>query len=295
MQVDDRLLFAFVGAGGDPGHAPGRHMRMERGEQRRRIRRVDVELQVAQRADLLLACAEHDEAARILARLRGHAGHRAQRAPDQRPQQAITLQRACRQARIEDVDRDPAIAAAEQQVRPQLGFQDQRQARAEMVEETPGAARHVVRQVDVVHRVAPQRANPLRSGGGDGGDDPADVRALPAQRIHHRRGGVDLAHRDRVQPHAGPAPAFRIRRIAFVPALEVFAHAEAAPYQVIDGDGQQQVQQGRVQAPQQQFDGILAHPARIPMRGELVDRKPAELHARPSPRPLPGAHPRVPH
>ncbi|MNN50222.1 hypothetical protein D3C81_1647960 [compost metagenome] len=137
----------------------------------------NVELEVAQRLHLPGQRAQVDETLGIVLRLRGHAGNGAQRATDQRAQQAVAAQRTRRQPRIEDVDGDVAVTAAEQQVRPQFGFQDQRQARLEVAQEAAHAAGHVIGQVHVVQRIAPQRAHALGAGGRDGGDDPADVRA----------------------------------------------------------------------------------------------------------------------
>ncbi|GEM_PF-4161719 len=263
MQVDGGLFFALMGAGGNPYRAFRRHQVVETRDEILHVRRGDVEFQVAQRLHLLRRGPQLQEALGVVGRLRGHAGHGAQRAPDQRPQQAIAAQRARRQAGIEDVHRNAAVTAAEQQVRPQLGFQDQRQAGFEVAQKAPHAARHVVRQVHVVHCITPQRAHALGAGRGDGGDDPADVRALRAQRIDQRRGGIHLAHRDRVQPHPRLATGVRVGRVALVPALEILTHPEAAPHQVVHSDGQQQVQHDRVQAAQDPFDRAFTHAQRI--------------------------------
>ncbi|MNV29226.1 hypothetical protein D3C71_1204440 [compost metagenome] len=263
VQVDHRLLFAIMRAGRDPHRARGRYMGMELFDERLHVRRGDVELQVAQRLHLFRRRTQLHEACGVILRLCGHAGDRAQRTPDQCCQHPVAAQRSGRQARIEDVDRNATVAAAEQHVRPQLGFQDQRQAGLEVAEEAVDAARHVVRQVHVVQRIAPQRAHPFRAGRGDGGDDPADVRPLLAQRIDQRRSGVDLAHRDRMQPDPRLAARLRIGRIAFIPAPEVFTDPEAAPDQVVHGDRQQEVQHGRVQATQDPFDRVFTHAARI--------------------------------
>ncbi len=263
VQVDHRLLLAIVGTGGDPHRACGRYPRMELFDEALHVRRGDVELQVAQGLHLAGLGPQLHEALGIVLRLRRHAGDGAQRTADQCRQQPVATQRAGGQAGIEDVDRNAAVAAAEQHVRPQFGFQDQRQAGLEMAEEAVDAARHVVWQVDVVQRVAPQRAHALGAGRGDGGDDPADVRALLAQCVDQRRGGIDLAHRDRVQPHPRLAGRLRIGGIAFVPAPEVLTDPEAAPDQVVHGDRQQDVEHDRVQAAQDPLDRVFAHAARI--------------------------------
>ncbi|KAG0751473.1 hypothetical protein G6F24_014290 [Rhizopus arrhizus] len=182
VQVDHRLLLTVMGAGGDPHRAFSGYLRMELRDEILNVRRGDVELQVAQRLHLLGGRAQLHEALGIILRLGGDAGDRAQGATDQRCQQPIATQRAGRQAGIEDVDRNAAVAATEQHVRPQLGLQDQRQAGPEVAEEAVDAAGHVVRQVDMVERVAPQRAHAFGPGRGDGGDHPADIRAPAAGR-----------------------------------------------------------------------------------------------------------------
>ncbi len=263
MQIDHRLFFTIMGTGGDPHRPPGRHAGMELLDEVLHVRRSDVELQVAQRLHLLRRGTQLHETLGIVLRLRGHAGDRAQRAADQRRQQPVAPQRTCREARVEDVDRNATVTAAEQHVRPQFGFQDQRQAGLEVAEEAVDAAGHVIRQVDVVQGVAPQRTHALGAGRGDGGDDPADVRSLLAKRVHQRRSGIDFAHRDRVQPDPRLAGGLGIGGIALIPAPEVFTDPEAAPDQVVHGDRQQDVEHDRVQAAQDPFDRVFTHAARI--------------------------------
>ncbi len=280
MDVDHRLLFAFMGTGSDPYRPRRRHMLVEGLQHVGGIRRMDVEFQIAQCLHLRGQCAQLDETRCIGLRLRRDTGNRAQRAPDQRLEHAIALQRTRRQPSVEDVHRNATIAATEQHVRPQLGLQDQRQTGLEVPKKTADAARHVVRQIDMVHVIAPQRAHPLRAGRGDGGDDPADVRALCTQCIDQRCSRIDLAHRHRMQPYTWLCAAVRIGRIALVPAPEVLAHAETAPYQVVHGDGQQQIEHGRIDAAQQKLDGILAHRRRIRENAATTRQSAVPLHNR---------------
>src|SRR3546814_9581098 len=60
------------------------------------------------------------------------------------------------------VDGDALVTAAEQQVRPQLGLDDQAQLRAIVGQETAHRAGQVVGQVDVLDPVAPQRTRARR-------------------------------------------------------------------------------------------------------------------------------------
>lgn len=132
-----------------------------------------------------------------------------------------------------------------------------------MFEEAPDAAGHVVGQIDVIHRIAPQRAHALGAGRGDGGDDPADIRPLRTQGVHQWRRRIDLADRHRVHPHARAPAGMRVGGVALVPSVEIFAHAEAAPHQVVHRHRQQQVEQRRVQPAQQPFDRVFPHACRI--------------------------------
>ena len=196
--------------------------------------------------------------------------HAAQRAPDQRPEHPVAAQRARGQARIEDVRRDAAVAAAEQQVRPQLGFHDQRQGRPEMLEETRDRAGQVVRQVDMHHRIPPQRLHALGTGGGDGGDHQPQAGVVAQQARHQRRGGIDLAHRYRMQPQRRLHRDGRITGIAFVPALEIGALAEPAPDQVVEGDRRKDVQGGGVQAAQHALGEVGPHRYSITKRARPI-------------------------
>ena len=253
-------LFAFVGTGRHPHRAWRAQGRGERGaETVQPLRHGHVVLEVAQHLDLVGACTQLLEAPRIGGRLRGHARHRAQCAPDQGPQQPVAAQRARRQPRIEDVHRNALVAAAEQHVRPQLGFHDQGQAGLEVPQEAGGAAGQVIGQVDVVDPLAPQRTHPVRAGRGDGGDHPADVRPLLEQRVHQWRGRIDLAHGHRVQPHAGAAALGAVAGVAFVPAPEILAHPETTRDQVVQRQRREQVQGQRVQRAQCAFERFLAH------------------------------------
>src|SRR3546814_4580027 len=77
----------------------------------------------------------------------------------------LSAQLAFGQPRVDDVDRDVLVAAAEQQVRPQLGLDDQAQLRAIVGQEAAHRAGQVVGQVDVLDPVAPKRARARRAGG----------------------------------------------------------------------------------------------------------------------------------
>ena len=263
MGIQHRRFLVLVRARRDPHRAGARAMRGELGREGCGIDRRHVELQVAADLHALRLRAEHDEAVGVVARLRGHQPHRAQRAADQRGEHAVAAQRTRRQPRVEDVGGNATVAAAEQQVRPQLGFHDQRQRRAEMVEEAADRTRQVVRQVDVGDRIAPQGAHALGTGRGDGGDHQAQVRSQLAQSVHQGSSGIDLADRHRMQPQRRRRAALRIVRVALAPAMEVRALAEAAPDQVVQGDRDEHVQRGRIEAAQDAFGEVGPHRDRI--------------------------------
>ena len=197
-------------------------------------------------------------------RLRQHAAQRAQRARDQRPQHPIAAQRALRQPRVDDVRRHAVVAAAEQQVRPQLGFQHQRQPRPEMREEARDRAGQVVRQVDVLDRRSPHSARTRA--------EPVGVIVVTSSRRSGRSvrsaltsGAAALTSPTETACTQTVAACGRVAvdRVAFVPALEILALAEAAPDQVVDGDRHQHVQRGRIQAAQQTFEARSEGSARI--------------------------------
>ena len=147
--------------------------------------RVDgqVELDRASDLDRLRARAQIAEALGFGFGLHREQAHFSEHRRGQLAEATIAPRRSLGQSTVGQRHRNPAFGTLMNVVRPQFGFQDQGQAGLEVAEEAVDAARHVVRQVDVVQRIAPQRAHPLRPGRGDGGDHPADVRALRAQRV----------------------------------------------------------------------------------------------------------------
>ena len=77
------------------------------------------------------------------------------------------------------------------------------------------------------------------------------------QRVDHRCGRVDFAHRHRMQPDIDRAAGSAVAAVALVPALEVFRIAETAPDKVVDGDRRQYVKHRRIQGAQQAFGWSL--------------------------------------
>ena len=263
MDRDDRGLLIDMGAGRDP-HRPRPAVATElAGERVEGVGHADVELEVAGLDHMLGHRPQSHEAHRVRHRLCGDGVHGAQRAADQGREHAVAAQRTLRQSRIDDVRGDAAIAAAEQQVRPQFGFHDQRRMRPVVREETTDRTGQVVRQVDVIYLVTPQRAHALGAGRRDRGDQQPQVGTAAPQCVHQRHRGVDLADRHRVQPQRAAPRGVAIHRVALRPALEICRLAEAAPDQVVDRDRRQQVQRDRVQAAQQALDGIFPHRGRI--------------------------------
>ena len=260
VQGQHRRFFVLMRAGGDP-HAPATAQMLAEPVHHLAhvVRHRDVELEVADIAHLRRQRAELHEAGGVVAGLRRDLAHGAQGARDQRAQHAVAPQRARRQPRIEDVDRHLAVVAAEQQAGPQLGLHDQRQARRVVAEEARHRAGQVVGRIHVQHALAPQRLDALRSGRRDGGDEHAQAAMPLQQRVDHRCGRVDFAHRHRMQPDIDRAAGRAVAAVAFVPALEVFRIAETAPDQVVDGDRRQYVKHRRIQGAQQAFGGAVGH------------------------------------
>ncbi len=254
---DDVGFLVLVRTRRDP-HRPARDVRAALGgELRDAVRHVDVVLEVAHFQRLLLARAQAHETPRVGMRLRRDRMHGAQRASHQWRQHLIAMQRTRRQARIEDVAGNPAIAAAEQQVRPQLGLHDQRREGTVVIEEAPDRTGQVVGQVDMLDLVLPQRAHALGPGRRDGGDQQAQVGMGATQRLHQRQRGIHLAHRHRVHPQRARMHRIVVAdSVALRPALQVGRLAEAAPDQVIDRDGSNQVQGRRIQDAQEALDEI---------------------------------------
>src|SRR5207342_129377 len=76
-------------------------------------------------------------------------------------------------------------------------------------------------------------------------------------------GGIDLANRDRVQPHAIGKAAAAIEREALAPAIEVLALPQPPPDQVIQRERQRDPAHQGIQAAQQPLTGGFMHGRRI--------------------------------
>ncbi len=163
--IDERLFFAA--AVGTAGH-PQRPLRGELAAQRRAARRdirrqFKVEFQVARDVRGVPVRPERAEALGIDAALRGHHGDLPERIAEEPSELLVTPERARRDARARQHQRNALPAAGAIQVRPQLGLEDHRQPRLHAPEEAaapPPADRRVRSAPAPGRRTAPAPARP---------------------------------------------------------------------------------------------------------------------------------------
>ena len=263
MRSEHGLFFLGMGAGGDPHRslAPGRALLAHSRHQF--FRQGDVVFQVAQHATALLLQAELAITRQIRRCLRQHVAHRAQGDAQHAPDRRVTGQRTLGQPRIDDQQRNAATADFDEQAGPDFRLHDDGDARAELVEEMPHGAGRVVGQIDMADAVFPDGARTLRTGRRRRRHQHRQLRITPAQAIEQGRGGIDLAHRHRMQPQAFGQPGLAVHGETLVPAAPVGALAAPAPEQVHERQRYQQAHRQRVRHQQQALGEIEFHRASI--------------------------------
>ncbi len=258
MDAQRRGFLVGMRARGDPRRPAGATRAAFGGDLLQRIGHPRVVLEVAGFDHPIGRRAQRHEAPRIRMRLRAHGAHRRERATHDRREHLVAAQRSRREPRIEHVQRHAGVAAAEQQVRPQLGLHHQRGMRPEMRDEAAHRARQVIGQVDVLDALAPERLHARRAGRRDRGDEQAQVGPALEQRVDQRHRGIHFADGHRMQPQHALRARWAEARIALAPALEVGRLAEAAPDQVVDRDGREHVQHRGIHGAQQALGEVGA-------------------------------------
>ena len=271
MGGKDELVLARMGAGRDPDRAAGGHA-VEDGEGvgvGRRGRHVEFE--IAGDADPRRA--ELRQPLGIGLRLR-QAGLEAGQKEARRLGPLVPAREgALRHPAVDHHHRHAAALRLDQQVGPDLGFADQAELGAPVVEEAAHVARHVERQVlmDGPGRQA-RRQKPCR-GDRAGGHQHREPPLL--QPGDQRQQGHGLAHAGAVQPDELAVRALDAGVAAPLgQPLRIFLAAAAAPLQQ---PGRKRLQQGGAQ-PVASDEGALAAHAGAPAAG-----RPACCSRRPAP------------
>ena len=126
-------------------------------------------------------------------------------------------------------------------------------------------AAQLVRHGDVVPALAPARAHAFGTGRRDGGDQQRPVRISRQQAVHQGPRRQHFAHRHRMHPDRALGQALVAEPgVALVPAVQVFALAQAAPDQVVERDREGDVQDQGIQPQQHALPEGELHARRIP-------------------------------
>ncbi len=91
--------------------------------------------------------------------------------------------------------------------------------------------REVERGVDVPNAIFEQAAHTLGPGGCGGGDHDTGVRPAAEKLLDERLGGLDLPHRDRVDPDVRLQGVVAVEAQSFPPTLTICGRAVPSPSQ----------------------------------------------------------------
>ena len=144
----------------------------------RRLRHVELEIAGggdARRAEVAVARS-------VGRRLRQAQIEAAQERRDHARRVAPAIVRALRHPAVDHDERDVALRAHQDQVRPQVGFGEQREIGLPMVEEARHEARRIERHVLVDHRWRQPLQGELRRGDGARGDEDVELLARRSAR-----------------------------------------------------------------------------------------------------------------
>ena len=219
MRFDQHRLFAGVGRGGGDGGAIA-----DRSLERLQLVRIggrlrDVELEVAGRGDARRA--EVAVARRVRRRLRQAEVEATQQRADRAGCKFPTIEGALRQFGVHQDQRNPARGRGHDQVRPEIGFREQRHVGLPVIEEARDECgsieRHELMDDALGH---PLRRHRRRS---DGAGRDQDAEALGDKAFHQRGDGVQFAHARGMQPDQRPfRPRDRALAFTFVQPLRDF-------------------------------------------------------------------------
>ena len=153
-------------------------------------RRRHVELEIAGRGDARRA--ELGIALGVGGRLREAEIEATEQRRDHAAHALPAAERALRQAAVDDDHRNSAVGARQNKVRPQIGFDEQRQSRLPMGEETLDEARRVERDELMKRAFRQALLGERRRGDGAGGHQHSEVlRAQSLDQRHHREHFAD--------------------------------------------------------------------------------------------------------
>ena len=190
MRLEDNLLFAIVGAGGNPDFAVRRPLPTQRHRARRQLwRNGDIEFQAAGDRQLIALQSQREEAVAIFFILRGDKRNTAQQAAHKAAQFGIAFGGTFGQAGVGNHQRDLTLMQRGHHVRPQLGLHDDHQLRLNGVQEAVHGAGQIVGQIDVMDIFAEGRHGALGAGRRHGGDGDRQRRVAVAQGADQRNGG----------------------------------------------------------------------------------------------------------
>ena len=200
VRRDDELLLARMrGGGGEQRAAADRGP--ERGERAffgRRRRRVELEIA----GDHGARGAQRMQPLRIHRRAREHQIEAVQQVADRARQQLPAAERALRQPRIDQRHRHAARGGLDQRVRPQFGFDEQRELWPPVLEKARGKTRHVERH-ELMDDAGGQalRGDAARRDRAGGDEHAVPARAEPLDQRQHAEQFADARA---VQPDQWP-------------------------------------------------------------------------------------------
>ena len=164
---------------------------------------VDVELEVAE--DGGARRAQRGDARGVRLALRRNAGERRHHRARQRGNPRIAGRGPLRHPRVDQEDRNAALARERDRVRPQLGLHDQQQPWLPMREEAAYRERHVVRKPRLDHAIAEERLPRRASRRSHVRHEQRRIGIGAAHPVDERDRGARLAERDSVHPQNGLA------------------------------------------------------------------------------------------
>jgi len=196
VRVDQDLFLARMGGGRHHDRATARHRHQPFQLGRLGRRRRNIQLEIAGGDDA--ATAERGEAFRIGIRLGKADVEPAEQSGDGVGEPAPARERALRHPPVDQHHRQPPGGARQDQVRPQIRFDEQRQRRSPVIEETPDITRRIIRHVLVDHIGRETFCHDRRRRHRARGEEDAQVEG--AQSLDQRRRRQHLADACAVDP-----------------------------------------------------------------------------------------------
>jgi len=204
MGVEQYVLLPGMGAACNPDRAArGVQCPQCRAIRRNRRGQREVELDVTHHVGAQRIRPDVAKALGICGALRRDHDAVRQRLPEERGEAPVTANRTWRDTRAREHQWHAAPATFVIQVRPQFGFEDDRDTRSHAVEESAHRSGQVVRDIAHVREPGKQRTRALRPRRCDGGHDQRHFGVPLAQRAYESCRGLYFANRHGVHPEAG--------------------------------------------------------------------------------------------